>query len=220
MKHVFVFAAAGVLFCLTNGPVCAQHFADGGYDYAQPMCDAQHPCCPQHGVHYDDFCCPRGYSRMAHSNVVSAFEAQANKGRILNYTVWNHHFEEGTAELRPSGVALLNRLARRQQASGSMDVFLQTANDIRFDPAEPAAFAGERAKLDAQRAKALGDYVAIVLRRDTSGIFVYDPDPVGMTADEASAVYKSNVAGGVYGVLPPNLVNGTIEATISIKKGN
>ena len=145
---------------------------------------------------------PAAYSRIAQQSVSAPLEMQASRGYVLERTLWNHHFNAGTAELRPSGRALLNRLARRNQGACG-EVFLQTAHDLKFDGTALEKFASARDELDSQRVKQVADYFQFVLRRDLAGIQIHDPNPVGMSAVEATLPYQDMVRFDAKGVLPP-----------------
>ena len=75
-----------------------------------------------------DPCWPERYSSMARQSVNEATNAQAFNGHVLDQTVWNYHFEEGTDKLRRSGQLLLDRLARREfSARGAFVVEAEAA---------------------------------------------------------------------------------------------
>jgi hypothetical protein len=124
--------------------------------------------------------------------VVTAKHLQARNGEILAHTLWNHNFESQNAKLHPSGVALLNRLARNQPAEMPLDVFLATAHDfdLSYTPDDPAGFVTQRETLDAQRAKTVRDYLRLVLRRENDRVLIHDPKPVGRWSEEARFAYR------------------------------
>ncbi len=130
-----------------------------------------------------DPCYPERYSAMARQEVNEPFAAQANNGHVLDQTVWNYHFEKGTAKLTPMGEMQLAYLARRRP-SPDPKVFLQTAQDVAYDPANPADFVRDRTKLDGDRIQVALTY----LQAQTAGrpvpfdVTVHDPAEPGMAA--------------------------------------
>src|SRR6185369_17071235 len=67
--------------------------------------------------HYHDLvdpCYPERYWAEARQNVHEALGTQVRNGHVLDQTVWNYHFEEGTAVLTPGGRERLNYIARRR----------------------------------------------------------------------------------------------------------
>ena len=130
-----------------------------------------------------DPCYPERYNAMARSSVNETFGAQVNNGHVLDQTVWNYHFEQGKAKLTSMGEQHLAYLARRRPAPDAK-VFLQTAQDVTYDPAKPAEFSNARSKLDADRVQVVLNY----LQAQTSGrpvpfdVTVHDPAEVGIAA--------------------------------------
>jgi hypothetical protein len=130
-----------------------------------------------------DPCWPQRYSAMASDSVTSAFAAQVENGHILDQTVWIDHFDRGTAVLAAAGRMHLDYIARRRP-SPDPRIFLQTAYDIAYDPANPGKFAADRAQLDQERVAAIYAY----LQAQTAGrpvsfnVQIHDPGPVGMHA--------------------------------------
>ncbi len=64
---------------------------------------------------------------------------------MLDQTVWNYHFEPGTDKLTPGGLEHLAYLARRRPYPDPV-VFLQTAQDVAYDPARRTKMRGARAE--------------------------------------------------------------------------
>jgi len=130
-----------------------------------------------------DPCYPARYNAMAMASVNDTFAAQVNNGHVLDQTVWNYHFERGTAKLTSMGETHLAYLARRRPAPDPK-VFLQTAQDVVYDPANPGEFAKGRAKLDGDRTQVVMNF----LQADTAGrpvafdVTVHDPAETGMYA--------------------------------------
>jgi len=137
------------------------------------------------GVYRDlvDPCYPARYSAMAQASVNETFAAQVTNGHVLDQTVWNYHFERGTAKLTVMGETHLAYLARRRPAPDPK-VFLQTAQDMAYDPANPVEFAKVRAKLDGDRTQVVLNY----LQATTAGrpvafdVTVHDPAETGIAA--------------------------------------
>jgi len=75
-----------------------------------------------------DPCWPERYNYEARHSVRDAFNAQAANGHMLDQTIWNEHFEVGTAVLTYAGKEHLKYLARRQPAPDPL-VFVQWSWD-------------------------------------------------------------------------------------------
>lgn len=148
-----------------------------------------------------DPCYPQRYNAVARAEVIGAFAPQVHNGHILDQTLWNYHFETGSAKLHPSGYDKLDYLMRRRPVPDSR-VFLQTARDISYDAAKPDEFADARRELDAQRIMAIQAY----LHAQTAGrpmgfdVVVHDPAPTGISADEAILSVRSMRAGARGGI--------------------
>src|SRR5947209_1427699 len=98
-----------------------------------------------------DPCYPERYDYAARQEVTAAMAPQVFNGHVLDQTVWNYHFEydalkhEGTDKLTPGGLEHLAYLARRRPTADPV-VYLQTAQDIVYDPADPDGLADKRVK--------------------------------------------------------------------------
>ncbi|MCZ2341174.1 MAG: hypothetical protein LC104_05180 [Bacteroidales bacterium] len=157
-------------------------------------------------AHYDnlvDRCWPTNYSNMAQHNVLAPFAIQATNAHILDQTVWPWMFEPGTARLNPAGISKLDYLVQRRPAPDGR-VFLQTASDTIYNPAEPAKYVAEREKLDAQRGQAVLDYFAArtagrPLHFEIQVIDAPDPAIPSVLASNASRglvrMYRSTILG-------------------------
>ncbi len=95
-----------------------------------------------------DPCWPERYNHVARDSVRDMHNAQADKGHLLDHTVWNGDFEGN--ELKPSGKAKLRYIANREPIPMVMKVYLQTA-----DSDEPA----KRSATNAGRKKAILAYL-------------------------------------------------------------
>jgi hypothetical protein len=152
-----------------------------------------------------DPCYPERYNFAARQAVNAAMAPQVQNGHILDQTVWNYHFEPGTDKLTPGGMDFLASLARRRPAPDPT-VFIQTAQDITYDPANPDKFIEQRANLDNKRIQAVQNY----LTAQTAGrhlsfeVGIHDPSEVGMSGTQAGlAAAKMYTISGAVPVPPP-----------------
>jgi hypothetical protein len=118
------------------------------------------------GCGYDDVvdpCYPQRYDAMAIHEVNEAMAPQMLNGHILEQTVWNDQFEADSDRLTPGGQEHLKFLARRRPHADPV-VFLETAQDVKYDPASPEKYVQARADLNNKRVQAiqkfLGAYTA------------------------------------------------------------
>lgn len=138
-----------------------------------------------------DPCYPQRYICQARTQVYAPLATQAANGLVLEQTVWNHHFttvkdgEKTKAVLSPTGKAHLDYLVRRRPMP-IPEVFVQTAQDVPFDPEKPEQFAAQRLELDSQRVKAVSDYLAAVRPDVPFKVTVHDPHPVGLHGNEVN----------------------------------
>ncbi|MCA9249126.1 MAG: hypothetical protein KDA42_18515 [Planctomycetales bacterium] len=137
---------------------------------------------------------------MARHSFQSAMATQAGNGHVLGYTVWNHFFRPETDELHPMGITQLNRLVRRSWRE-PLQLYVETAHDLRFDPGAPADYAKDRDELDARRMQAISTYLSVVANRNDVNLFVHDPPRAGMSSDEAWRGDKDMVHGAPRGYL-------------------
>jgi hypothetical protein len=153
---------------------------------------------------YDDLvdpCYPQRYVSMARHEVNEASAPQIHNGHILDQTVWNWMFEPGSDRLLPGGLDHLAYLTRRRPAP-DCQVFLQTAQDVAYDPAYPEKLAECRCDLDAKRIAAVQKY----LTAETAGrhidiqVTVIDPSDPGIAAIPANLAVQKMYAGSM-GVL-------------------
>jgi hypothetical protein len=149
-------------------------------------------CCYRDVV---DPCWPQRYNQMARVEVNAAMAPQVQNGHVLDQTVWNYHFEAGTDKLTAGGLEHLAYLARRRPQPDCV-VYLQTAQDVLYDPAAPEKMAEARQDLDSKRIVAIQKF----LTAQTAGrhvdfqVLVHDPaDP------SISGVYAENVITAMYG---------------------
>ncbi len=130
-----------------------------------------------------DPCYPLRYNYMARQEVNAAMTPQVQNGHVLDQTVWNYYFEPGTDKLTPLGLDRLAYLARRRPCPDP-NLYLQTAQDVVYDPAAPEKMAEVRQELDTKRKAA----VTCFMVQQTAGravafnITVHDPAEVSLSA--------------------------------------
>jgi hypothetical protein len=130
-----------------------------------------------------DPCYPWRYNYMAQKEVNMALAPQVQNGHVLDQTIWNYFFEPGTDRLTPLGLDRLAYLARRRPCPDS-NLWLQTAQDLIYDPAAPEKMAEARQDLDKKRCNAAQCFLV----QQTAGrpvafnIVVHDPAEVGLSA--------------------------------------
>ena len=151
-----------------------------------------------------DPCYPQRYEYAARREVIANFCPQVQNGHVLDQTVWNCHFEAGTDRLTPGGLDHLAYLARRRPHPDPI-VFLQTAQDVPYNPAEPDKMVVARRELDDKRVQAIKNF----LTAQTAGravdfqVLVHDPADVSQ-----SAVPVSNSINQMYSGARGNLPTG------------
>jgi hypothetical protein len=143
-----------------------------------------------------DPCYPQRYMCMAREEVNKPFGTQASNGLALDQTVWNYHFVEGTDKLNAMGIGHLDRLARRRPGP-IPEIFVQTAQDVRYDPAKPEASLQARTELDQKRQKAVSDYLSAVRSDVPFKLAMHNPSPVGMAAAEADFATQGQLGAAV-----------------------
>jgi hypothetical protein len=130
-----------------------------------------------------DPCYPQRYEYAARQDTKACFAPQVLNGHILDQTVWNYHFELGTANLTQGGMDHLTYLARRRPCPDPI-VYLQVAHDIAYDPAAPDKYVEARNTLDTKRMQVIQDY----LTAQTAGrpvafnVVRHDPGEVDISA--------------------------------------
>ena len=136
---------------------------------------------------------PRVLTRSSRCAVTQILEREHAEALILAQTLWNHHFEQDSPELRASGRAHLDRLSRRYPF-GNMEVSIQSAHDFRFTDDNHDTYFKHRRELDAARTKAVADYLQKVLPENPVAIQIHDRPPVGISGNEALKAYRQMVS--------------------------
>lgn len=123
------------------------------------------------------------YGNLAQRSVNRAFAPQVLNGHVLDQTVWNHHFESGSATLTPGGLAHLRYLARRRPEPDRV-LYLATANDLPYDPAAPDRYCGAKQELDSLRAAAIQKFLVgnNCGRCQDYQVLVHDPSDVSLSS--------------------------------------
>jgi hypothetical protein len=165
------------------------------------------------GCHYRDLvdpCYPQRYEYASRVEVNQALAPQVRNGHILDQTVWNYEFEQGTPKLTPGGMEHLAYLARRRPTPDTC-IYLQVAEppDIIYDPKAPEKYTEARAKLDNDRIASIQAF----LGAETAGrnlaftVVVHDPAEVGISAiPEQRSITASDAA--FTGVLQRQTIGG------------
>lgn len=142
-----------------------------------------------------DPCWPERYAYEARQEVYSAFAPQMANGHVLDQTMWNWQFEEGTDKLHPAGMEHLVYLARRRPKP-DCNIYLQTAHDVAYDPAHPEKFVETRAELDAKRIQAIQKFLTAQTagRHVDFNIQVHDPAEKDIQAIQAgTSIQRRNL---------------------------
>jgi hypothetical protein len=140
-----------------------------------------------------DPCWPERYEYTARRELISAFAPQVQNGHILDQTIYNYQFEAGSDRLTESGKDQLDILVRRRPVPDPR-IFLATARDVQYEPANPQAYSAAQADLNQRRSDAIQKY----LGAQTAGrpmqfeVVVHDPMPVGEHADPANRSIRLN----------------------------
>jgi hypothetical protein len=148
-----------------------------------------------------DPCYPERYEYAARAEDNAAFKPQVVNGHVLDQTIWNYQFEYGSDRLTPGGMEQLAYLARRRPCPDPT-IYLQTAEDVAYDPAAPARFADARAALDNKRILAIQNYLtAQTAGRPVSfAVLVHDPavpsvaaNAMGLSAIKMQSAYQGSM---------------------------
>jgi hypothetical protein len=151
-----------------------------------------------------DPCYPARYYAMSRNELIAAIAPQVNNGHILDQTVWNYDFEPGTDVLNAAGLVKLSYLARRRPAP-DCTIYIQTAEDLIYDPANPNKLVDTRTELDNKRREAVYHYLNAETagRNLTFNVLVHDPADPGFAArplgSAVTAMYGRFQGGGGLG---------------------
>jgi hypothetical protein len=158
---------------------------------------------------YVDPCWPERYSQQAREAALNPHDIQVANAQVIDQTIWNYHFEAGTATLNANGRQRLDYLARRLPVPDAR-LYIQTARDVAYDAAAPEKTINKRNELDAKRSQAVLAYLAIQPNgaRTNFEVQAIDAiDPGVNSAGPASSVrglpaqYRSTLNGAVGGGL-------------------
>jgi hypothetical protein len=143
-----------------------------------------------------DSCYPQRYECAARHEVQAAFGPQVCNGHVLDQTIWNCHFEPGSDRLTPGGMDHLSYLARRRP-SPDTKIYVQTAQDVPYDPAVPNQFAEARNELDRKRVDAIHKYLAAETenRPLSFEVVVHDSAEVGISTVPANIAIQQMYTG-------------------------
>jgi hypothetical protein len=119
--------------------------------------------------HYRDLvdpCWPERYNYIARHSIRDMFNAQADRGHMLEQTLWNWHFEADPKSGGPSdrlngaGQEVLRRIARTQPAPDHQ-LFLQNAQDIPYvEGIAPEKLVAQREALNKRRMENVQRFLA------------------------------------------------------------
>jgi len=149
-----------------------------------------------------DRCWPERYAYTGRREVVESFAPQVQNGHILDQTVWNYDFEKGTDQLNGMGLSKLDYMVRRRPAPDAC-IYLATARDVIYDPANADAYGNGRRELDSKRVAAVQKYLAqqMVGRPMQFEVLIHDPFEVGMPAEESATAIRQQQS-SAKGTLP------------------
>lgn len=144
--------------------------------------------------HYRDLvdpCYPERWDAIAKHSTQDMFNAQADKGHILDQTVWNWYFEPDPKTGGPSdrlngaGMAVLQRISRTLPHP-DFQLYLQNAQDVPYvEGVPPEKVVRARNDLNERRAAAVQRYMAVQASVHGGGAFqvaVHDFSPPGIPA--------------------------------------
>jgi hypothetical protein len=135
-----------------------------------------------------DPCWPERYNYIARHGVRDPFYAQADKGHLLEQTIWNWHFETdskglATDHLNGAGMAVLSRIARTLPAP-DLQLFVQNAQDVPYvNGMAPEKIVAQRDQLNKRRIDAILRYMSTQQPAGGNGAFqvaVHDFAPTSL----------------------------------------
>jgi hypothetical protein len=152
-----------------------------------------------------DPCYPERYNAMARTETNQAFGTQAQNGHVLDQTIWNYHFEPGSAKLTPGGLSHLVYLVRRRPCPDTT-IYVQTAQppDVTYNPAAPDQMVKARSALDAERVTAVQRFLAAEAAGTplAFNVLVHNPSPVGIPGVPANNGVQIWYVGPPGGIVP------------------
>lgn len=148
--------------------------------------------------------CPDDFTAAARASLNDGLERQAANGALLDQTLWNSHFYEDSEELRPSGRAFLDRVARNYPYSCA-GYYLQSAHDLEVDPVEMDAWFQRRDELNALRLKSAAAYLERVAPGNQLVAQVHDRPQPWMPSDESGRAFILMSRKAPQGLLPPEI---------------
>jgi hypothetical protein len=152
-----------------------------------------------------DPCYPMRYGFMARQSVNAAFAPQVQNGHVLDQTVWNFYFEQGTDKLTAGGLERLAYIARRRPCPDTV-LYLQTAQDLVYDQGAPEKFAEARQTLDGKRLAAVQGYLTAITAGRPMPFQVVIHDPAEPTL--ASAAANNMVSQNYFRFMGGNFMSG------------
>jgi len=142
-----------------------------------------------------DPCWPDRYNETARQEVVGAFSPQVQNGHILDQTIWNYMFDNGSDELNGYGKQKLDYFVRQRPAPDP-NLYLQTAHDVAYSSTEPERVGEVRRDLDLKRVQSIQKYLAAqtVGRPMSFEVCIHDPYPVGVHAQYGASEFRTVVS--------------------------
>ena len=172
---------------------------------------------------YVDTSWPERYNSVARAEVIAPFATQVNNGHVMNQTVWNWYFEQGSDKLTEAGIQKLDALARTRPGMDPR-VYIQTARDLPVTPDSVSQIAGFRTELDARRAAMIQKYMGAQPNAPAVEVFVHDPVVPGIPAEHSGPAYRGMAAGykgGISGAAGlATIGTGTPAAVINVTTNN
>lgn len=161
-----------------------------------------------------DPCWPERYNSMARHSIRDFHNAQADKGHLLEQTIWNWHFEMDktgapTDKLNGAGHEVLRRITRTMPTPDSQ-LYLQNAQDILYtDGAAPEKLVAQREQLNKRRIDSILRFLSTQPSSGGSGMYqvaVHDFAPTsleGTWSPNALSNIEKNVKSGTRQVFEP-----------------
>jgi hypothetical protein len=162
-------------------------------------------------THYRDIvdpCWPVRYDSMARQSVRDMSNAQADKGHVLDQTVWNWEFEVDpktgapTERLTGAGIETLKYIARRLPCP-DYQIYLQNAQDIPYVTGiAPDRLVAQRSQLNERRMQAIHAFLATQVTSHGSGAYqiaIHDFAPPSLPArytEQAEQNLEKNIKSG------------------------